>query len=196
MLKKGYVLAVGLLLLFSGCSQYVSDYSYVPRPALADVPPAPPATAPPVSAEASIIGVRYDDPKDQIPPSVEIRLRLDNNGPDKVTFDPTSLELSNAELIRFPTPIIRPPTPINLDPGQTAYVTAYFPFPTGYFYDNMDLNSLQLRWHVQIAGKWASQGAYFHRVYPYYYGPQWSYWGPPPPPPFGFYGGVVIVHRR
>ena len=39
-----------------------------------------------------------------------------------------------------------------------------------------------------IAGKVAAQGAYFHRIYPYYQGPDWGYWGPPPPP-FGFYGG-------
>lgn len=194
-LRYWYCVGVALLLpLIAGCSQYVADFSYDPRPALADVPPNPPQTAPPVSAEASIIGVRYDDPRDAIPPSVEIRLRLDNNGPEEVDFDPTTLELSNGELVRFPPPIIRPPTPITLESGQSAYITAYFPFPPPHSYDDMDLSSLQLRWRVMIAGKVAGQGAYFHRVYPYYYGPYWDYWGPPPP--FGFYGGVVVIHRR
>jgi hypothetical protein len=183
--------------LVVGCSQYVSDVSFVPRPAVADVPPTPPQTISPVSALASVIGVRYDDPRDQIPSSIEVRLRLDNNGPGSVVFSPTTMELSNGELQKYPPPIINPPDPVPLSPGQSAYVTAYFPFPPGHSYYDTDYSSLQLRWQVQIAGKVVGQGAYFRQTYPYYYydyGP-YPYWGYPPPP-YGFVGGVVIVHRR
>ena len=119
------VLRWGCSVVPAGCGVLprLWDFSYVPRPALADVPPNPPQTAPPVSAEASIIGVRYDDPKDAIPPSVEIRLRLDNNGPQEVDFDPTTLELSTGELVRFPPPMIRPPTPITLEAGQSPHMS-------------------------------------------------------------------------
>jgi len=191
MWKKGIGL-LAFIFLFSGCSIYVPDYSYVPHPAMADVPPNPPQTSPPISVSATIAGVRYDDHQNAIPSSVELRLRMDNNGPNKVVFDPMSLELSNSELVRFPQPIVRPPTPINLAPGESAYLTGYFPFPPNLSYDTMDLTTLQLRWYVQVADKWTSQSVYFHRVPPYYYGPYWSYWGPPPPP--FYYGGVVVVH--
>jgi hypothetical protein len=148
---------------------------------------------------ASIIGVRYDDPRDQIPSSVEVRLRVDNNGPASVVFSPTTMELSNGELQRFPPAIIRPPDPVSLAQGQSAYVTAYFPFPPGHSYYDTDYSAFQLQWQVQISGKIVGQGANFRRVYttyydygpyPYDYGPYYGY------PPYGYVGGVVIVHRR
>lgn len=194
-LRKWCCVGVGMLLpLVMGCSQYLNDVSYVPRPAVADVPPTPPQQIPPVSAMASVIGVRYDDPRNQIPSSVEVRLRLDNNGPGSVVFSPTTMELSNGELQKFSEPIIHPPDPVSLVQGQSAYVTAYFPFPPGHSYYDTDYSSFQLRWRVQIAGKIVGQGAYFRREYPTYYdyGP-YPYYGYPP---YGFVGGVVIVHRR
>jgi hypothetical protein len=105
-----------------------------------------------------------------------------------------SMELSNAQLVRLGPPIVRPPTPITLSPSQSAYLTAYFPFPPGLSYDEMDLNSLQLRWRVQIGPRPVGQVVYFTRVWSDYYAPGPYWYGPPPP--HGFYGGVVIVHRR
>ena len=92
---------------------------------------------------ATVIGVRYDDQQDQIPPSVEIRMNIDNNGPDTVILDPASMELSNGQLMKFAPAIVRPPTPITIGSNQAAYVTAYFPFPGGSSYDNADLSSLE-----------------------------------------------------
>jgi hypothetical protein len=120
---------------------------------------------------------------------------MDNNGPGSVVFSPTTLELSNGELQKFPPAIIRPPDPVQLSAGQSAYVTAYFPFPPGHGYYDTDYSTLQLRWRVQVDGKIIGQSAYFHRAYSSYYydyGPD-PYWGYPGP---GFVGGVVIVHRR
>ncbi|MGD0461527.1 MAG: hypothetical protein ABSB74_03460 [Tepidisphaeraceae bacterium] len=194
-LRNWYCVGVALLLpLVIGCSQYVGDVSFVPRPAVADIPPTPPQQNPPVSSMASVIGVRYEDPADEIPSSIEVRLRVDNNGPGSVVFSPTEMELSNGELQRFPPPIIRPPDPVQLPVGQSAYVTAYFPFPPGHSYYDTDYSSLQLRWRVQVDGKIVGQGAYFRREYATYYDygpyPYYSY------PSYGFVGGVVVVHRR
>jgi hypothetical protein len=199
-MRKWYCLGVALLLpLIAGCSVYVGDVSFVPHPAVADVPPTPPQQTPPVSAMASIIGVRYDSPSEQLPSSVEVRLRVDNNGPGNVVFSPTSMELSNGELQKFPPPIVRPPDPVSLVQGQSAYVTAYFPFPPGHSLYDTDYGSFQLRWRVQIDGKIVGQGAFFRRQYSTYYdygyggyGP-YPYWGYPAP---YYVGGVVVVHRR
>jgi hypothetical protein len=197
-MRNWYCIGVGLLLpLIVGCSQYVGDVSFVPHPAVADIPATQPQQNPPVTSMASVIGVRYDNPNEQIPSSVEVRLRVDNNGPGHVVFSPTTLELSNGELQKYSPPIVRPPDPISLAQGQSAYVTAYFPFPPGHSLYDTDYSSLQLRWQVQVDGKIIGQGAYFRRQYPSYYydygyGP-YPYWGYPAP----FYvGGVVVVHRR
>ena len=191
----GAVVSVFILLFIVGCSQYDQDYQYTPRPATSEIPATQPQDPPPIATMATVIGVRYDDDQDKIPPSVEIHLRIDNNGPWPALFDPMSMELSNMELARMGAPVIRPPAPISLSPGQSAYLTAYFPFPPGQSQDTMDLNSLQLRWSVQLGNRPIGQQVYFTRVWPSYYGPG-PYWYPPPPPPFGFYGGVVVVHRR
>jgi hypothetical protein len=194
------IVCLGLLLII-GCSQYVSDISFVPQPAVVDAPTTQPQQGPPpASMLVSVIGVRYDDPKDAIPPSIEIRLRVDDNGPGTLVFDPMSSELSNGQLQKFPPPLVRPQELLHLLPMQSDFVTVYFPFPPGYSYDTFDISSLQLRWRLQIDGKVLGQGVNFRRAYSYYraypyydYGPYWYY---PPPPPFFFGGGVVIVHHR
>jgi len=188
----GVILTACCLLTIVGCSQYDEDYQYTPRPVVADIPATQPQQPPPVSTSVTVIGVRYDDSQDQIPPSVEIRFRVDNNGPDSAVFYPSTLELSNAELMRFAPAIVRPPDPINIGVSQSAYLTAFFPFPAGYSTDNMDLNSLQLRWRLDIGPRPVGQVVNFTRVWRSYYDPYWYN----PGPPVGFYGGVVVVHRR
>jgi len=189
------ILCAFCLLGVVGCSQYDQDYQYSPRPALAEIPATQPQDPPPVTTNATVVGVRYADEDNHLPPCVEIRMQMDNNGSDVVTFDPMSMELRNAQLFRLGPAIVRPPTSITINPSQSAYLTAYFPFPAGASYDTMDLNSLQLRWRLQIGPRPVGQLVYFTRVWESYYGP-----GPGPywygaPPPFGWYGGVVIVHR-
>jgi len=192
----GMVLSVFCLLAVVGCSQYEEDYQYTPRPVVADIPATQPQQPPPVSTSATVIGVRYDDPDHKIPPSVELRMRIDNNGPDTVVFDPMSMEMTNAQLVRLAAPIVRPPAPITIYPAQSAYLTAFFPFPSGLSTDNVDLNSLQVRWQLDIGPKPVGQVVNFTRVWRTYYDPYpyYGYYGPPPP--YGWYGGVVVVHRR
>ena len=187
-----FLLTVPLLALLAGCSLYNYDFQYAPRPALANVPPPTTQAAPPVSVQASVIGVRNDDSSDHIPPSVEIRIRIDNNGPDTVVFDPRSMQLVNGELLMFQPPILQPSDIAGIPPAQSAVYSAFFPFPTGHGPYDIDMDSLQLRWLLQIGGRRVGQIVDFHRYYGnyYYYDPYWN------APPYYWYGGVVVVHRR
>lgn len=176
-----------------GCSTYVDGYDFTPRPALAQVPGTQPSEPPPVTASVYVAGVRYNDDDDQIPPSIEIRMSIDNTSQGMVVLNPPDLNLTNGQGFQFMPPIVRPPTPINIEPMQSAYLTAYFPFPGGTSWDNVDLSTLRLRWRLQIGPRVVGQIVYFNRVPPVYYDP---YWYGPPPPIWGYYGGVVIIHRR
>jgi hypothetical protein len=151
---------------------------------------------PTVTAYASVVGVRRDDRQQHIPLSFEVRLRLDNHGPQAVTFDPRSLDLSNGELLGFPPPIVSPPQAISVLPGQPVIVQANFPFPPGFGYDSRGMGELQLHWAVEIDGHVIPQSADFRRVHRYYYyDPYWDY------PPYGYaypgvgIGGTVIIRR-
>ena len=124
-----------------------------------------------------------------MPTSVEVRLRIDNNGTHRINFDPRSLSLMDGSLAVFPPPIVRPPTPVVLDPTQSVILTAFFPFPPGLSYEDLDMQTLQLRWKADIDGRRVGQVVYFQRARVYYY---YDY----PPPPVFVGGGVVIVHRR
>jgi hypothetical protein len=177
-----------------GCSQYVDGYDYTPRPALAQVPATQPSEPPPVSASVYVAGVRYEDDDNQIPRSVEIHMSIDNTGQDPVMLNPADLNLTNGQSLQFLPAIVRPPTPIQIAPGESAYVTSYFPFPPGTSWDNTDMSTLRLRWRLQIGPRPVGQIVYFNRVPAYYYDPYW-YYGPPAPV-WGYYGGVVIIHRR
>jgi hypothetical protein len=189
------VLFCGLMLMgVVGCSQYDDDYQYSPRPVLAQIPGTQPSDPPPVTTQVTVVGVRYNDSDHQIPPCIEIRMSLDDDSNQAVVFDPMTQRLTTGQLINFPPPIVRPPTPITLQPGQSAYLTSYFPFPLGLSQDNMDLSSLQMKWQLAIGPRVVGQVVTFTRVSTAYYGPYYGpYWYAPPP---YFVGGVVVVHRR
>ena len=189
------VLFCGLMLMgVVGCSQYDDDFQYSPRPVLAQIPATQPSGPPPVTTQVTVVGVRYNDSEHQIPPSIEIRMSMDNDSGEIVVFDPMSQRLTTGQLVNFPPPIVRPSTPVTLQPGQSAYLTSYFPFPAGSSQDNMDLSSLQMKWQLSIGPRVVGQVVNFTRVSTAYYGPYYGpYWYAPPP---YFVGGVVVVHRR
>jgi hypothetical protein len=186
---------LALLLLLGGCATYVDGYNYMPRPAVANIAPTPPQTVPPVTAFASVIGVHLPDSHQGIPLSVQVQLRIENNGPETVVFDPQSMQMLDGELLNFPPPLVWPAGSVTLAPQQAMAVSAMFPFAPGRSYDNTDLNALQLRWAVQLNGRNQGQAVSFTRIAPayYYYQPYWAY--PAPYPWFGF-GGVIVIHRR
>jgi hypothetical protein len=190
-------LMFALLFAATGCSVYLDQFKYVPRPGFAEVATSQPSQASPVTAYATVVGVRVDDPQDKIPPSVEIRLRVQNNGPWTVVFDPRSMDLMNGEVLRFAPPLLEGQPAVTLPPLASATVNTYFPFPQGYSPENTDLESLQLQWTVAIDGQPTSMGVNFHRWYhPYYYNDPY-YYDSGPDVRFGLYApGVVFVHRR
>jgi hypothetical protein len=190
-----------LLFLFAGgCSTYIEGYHFVPRPAVALVPATQPNQPPPTAAIVSVVGVRRGNGSDGVPQSVEVRMRIENNGPEMAVFDPKTMELLDGGLLEFPAPILRPPQPMTLAPGQAVVVGAFFPFPPGRSYATTDLEQLQLRWRVQVGGQEVSQAADFRRVIRAYYNPYWD----EPYPPYGYFGPFVGVgvgidvggHRR
>ena len=179
-LKVSPLVMMGILFLSAGCSPYVEGLYFSPSPAVVELTKSGAQGQAPLTALASVVGVRRADSHQNLPESIQIALRLENNGPKAVTFEPPSLQLVTGRLFVFPPPILHPPQPIELAAGQTADVTAFFPFRAGVDYDTIDLNDLRLRWVVRIDEQSIPQSAEFHRVrpiYPVYYDP----WGPPPP---------------
>jgi hypothetical protein len=166
--------------------------------------PAAPLPPPVFVTQASVIGILRQNDKINLPDSIHLRLYLDNTGTDVAKFDLGSFELMNPELLRFPAPIIPMPagTPVSanpdqfitLQPGQTRWLDAYFPFPPGRSFDNTNLSALQVRWVVRVGGRNVGQDVSFHRVREYYpyYGPGWGYGAYPYPV---VVGGFYYHHR-
>lgn len=157
------------LLCGMGCSSgsrspYAPGFRYAPEPALVDVFRRG-TKAPPLSVMVSVIGVRRADEDRRVPPSIEIRVRLENNGPARVSFDPATLQLVTGTLQPFLPPMVRPPTMIDLAAGQTQTINAQFPFPPGANYRNTNIDALRLRWQVRVDNQLVPQTALFERAY-------------------------------
>ena len=194
---RGSVLCVAVLFLI-GCAgpTYVGGYYYLPHPGLANVPASQPSQPPAVASLATVVGVRYPDDQLHLPLSVEVRLRLENNGSEPAVFDPKFMQLTTGDLVRFPPAIVNSSGPINIPVGQTALITADFPFPDSRAFDEYDLSSLHLRWTVLVGSRTCEQIVDFRLDdYPRYYGRPYSYYDDYPYP-YPVFGGVVIVHRR
>lgn len=193
------LLGVGFV---GGCGPYVEDFHYLPHPAYAEIRASTASTTqpaqPPVTANATVIGIRRADSAAHVPLSIEVRLRVDNHGPLPITFDPASLDLSTGELMRFPPPLVRPQGPVTLEPGQTLIAEAFFPFPPGASYENVNLQVLQLHWTAVVDGHPIAQTADFHRIHRYYDDPYLAYPGPYYYPYYPYYYpvGVGVVIRR
>jgi hypothetical protein len=201
-MPRQFTLAVALFALMaaSGCSPYIDGFYYAPHPAVAQIQASTTqpfqAAESPVTAYATIVGIRRYDRERHIPLSVEVRLRLDNRGPQAVWFDPRTLDLTNSELLPFPAPIVRPMQAVSILPGQPFTIKANFPLPSALSDERGGLDTLQLRWVVTIDGHAVPQIANFRRIRRYYYyDPYWDY----PPYPYGDpyvgFGGTFIFHR-
>jgi hypothetical protein len=192
-----WIILLGLLCfpVLMGCSSspYLEDYRYTPRPATARVHPANMPNAEVLTAMGSVIGVRREDSEQRIPESVEVRLRLDNTGSAPVSFDPRSMQLMTGQLVNFRVPMVRAPSPIVLEPLQSTTVTALFPIPE----NAGEMESLILKWVVEIKGQPVTQTLNFQRVYAssYYYDPYWAPYTYAGYPPQFWYGGVVVVRH-
>lgn len=181
--------------LLGGCSTYLPDYQYFPRPGVVVIPPSlqPPATqpagAPPATAaepaamnvRASVVGVRREDSGKHLPEAVEIRLQFEN-GAMPAVFDPAQVQLVTGSLVTLGPPTMYPPEPMTLAPGQQVAVLGIFPLPAGFSDSTLDLSGLRLSVPLTISGRPVQAGISFQRVNPYYvYGPypySYPYYGP------------------
>jgi hypothetical protein len=165
--RRWIPLALGAMLvsLIGGCAPaiYVPDYTFVPQPAVIDVVSHDKVGGQPLTVLATIYGVRYADESRHLPRSIEVRMRVENNGTATVHFDPNTLDLVTGSLRGFEPPALVPPRVLDLAPGERASMTAYFPFPRN---DNgpVDLQNLRLRWQVKIGDEPVPQTALFHRL--------------------------------
>ena len=156
-----------------GCASqpYLANYRYVPSPALVEVfekgaqPPRPAA-----SATALIVGVRRGG-INNAPPAVEIRMRFENTGHGHLTFDSESLRLVAGTLQTFSRPEIHGPHPLQLAPGESQTISAFFPLTSQFGPNLMGVDTLRLTWQIQIDGQPVPQTAYFDRASPTYSDP-------------------------
>ena len=164
------------LTLAGGCAPrppYFSGYRYAPAPALVDVfRKGTDSERPPLSVMVSVIGIRRGGSTVEAPPAVEVRMRFENNGKTPATFDPSTLSLVSGTLQPFLQPEVHGPKPLQLAPGQSQTISAFFPFPRGVEPGAMGLDSLRLRWQVQLDNQSIPQTAYFERTSPLYYDPE------------------------
>jgi hypothetical protein len=189
-------LAVIPVLLLVGCSPYVSGYYFTPHPGLSNVPATQPSQPVPAQVLATIIGIRNPDSKVNLPLSMEVRLMIENVGNQPVTFDARSMQLSTGDLVPFQPPLFNATSSAVIPPGQSAIVTANFPFPNGANYDQVDLSILHLRWLIRVGDREVQQIQEFRRAVYATYGYDPYYEPYPYYQPYPVVGGVVIVHRR
>lgn len=161
----------------AGCESgpYLSAYSYQPRPGIIEVRKhGAEQQAPPVTAMVSILGVRKADAEHHVPASIDVRFQFESNTNEPVSFDPSSVQLTNGMLRPLPRPYVTPPSPFQLSQGQQAEVSASFPLPANTTPEQMDLNELRLRWVVRVAGYEVPQTALFERTGSGYGGPEYQ----------------------
>lgn len=142
------IIGIGLM----GCSAYDTHYKYEPHPA--DVPVSVNGhSGPAVKALVTVMGLRRENKKLNIPTSVHVGLRFENVSDQAVRFDPSSLVLVAADLDQFPSPTTIPSDPVEVEPGKVGQVEAYFPFPGGKYPGGFDLSGLNLRWTLEVGGQ-------------------------------------------
>jgi hypothetical protein len=154
-----------LLLIAGGCGSsaptYQSIYPYMPQPAMVTIFSTK-DQKPAVDAIVSLMGVHQPD--QSAPLSMEVRMRLENKGVVAATFDPRSMSLESGALQSFDPPLVHLSQPLQIAPGQAGALTVFFPFPRGSDSRSMGLDTLRLRWEVQLDQETISQTALFKRT--------------------------------
>jgi hypothetical protein len=154
-------LLAALLALIAGCSAYDSRYEFEPRPLeVGHLVAGREDRA--ASVLASVVGVHKRDVEQDIPSSVELRLRVDSATDDEIRLGPASVQLFAANLAAFPEPVV-PGGELVVPPRGSGTLTAYFPFPDGKVPGPFDLEGVSARWKLDIGGRESTGNATFSR---------------------------------
>ena len=114
------------------------------------------------SVLVSVVGVRKRDVEQDIPSSVELRLRVDSATENEIRLYPSSVQLFAANLAAFPEPVV-PGGELVVPPRGSGTMTAYFPFPDGKVPGPFDLEGVSARWTLDIGGRESTGNATFSR---------------------------------
>ena len=158
--------AVPLLLaamMLAGCSVYDGRYAFEPPIVSVGVLDDEAVETESVRTLVSVIGVRRNDPDTGLPASVEIRVRVENDGAAPVRLEPTTLSLVAANLRAFPEPIVTDPGPVHVASGEHAIVNAYFPIERVNGTRAVDLSGLNLHWALDIGDRRVTGSSDFKR---------------------------------
>jgi hypothetical protein len=150
-----------VLPLLYACSAYDSRYEFEPRP-LEFAHALPGADDRAASALVTVVGVHKRDAEQRIPPSVEVRLRVDNNSDEEIRLDPVGVQLFAANLLQFPEPT-SPDGPLAVAPHGSGTLTVFFPFPDDKVPGAYDLEGLSARWTLVIGDRASTGNATFTR---------------------------------
>lgn len=166
-------LAVGALLIATGCQSTWYNARFTPAPVEAQVIAAgePLAQA---RVLATVLGIRRPDAEASPQGSVEVRMMVENLGATAATLDPDWLQLVDAELHAFADPRVTP-APGAIEPGASETYDVSFPLGE-VAYGDYALSGLNLRWRVVFDERSVTAGANFERyqrsaAYPGYYDP-------------------------
>ena len=159
-------LIIGAALLISvGCGTYDARFAYEPAPAETRLTETGQPEAEPVGRMlTSIIGVRRNDPNIDHPNTVQVRLRIENDGPQTIRINPTSLQLLTGNLREFGSPSTEPSGAVDVPTGERASLDAYFPFPPETNSENLNLSGLNLKLDMRIGERTEQRSVNFHRL--------------------------------
>ena len=166
--------ACAALTLLAACGTYRPGYRYGPGPVVA-------TTESRARVLASVVGLRRAS--QDVPESVEVRLRVEAPEDRAVTLDRAALRAVSADLQELPLVAFSPQGDESVSPGTAKQWTAWFGLPEGDA-DAVDLNGLDVRWRLRTGPQSVAEGhAKFERdaleaPYPLY--SPYGHWG------FGF----------
>ena len=124
-----------------------------------------------VRALVTVIGIERG--KDGKPDHTVIRVRLENIGTARATFDPALASLLTADLKPFGPVAAMPPGPGEIAPGAAGQHDLAFPLPDGRKPRDLDLSGLNFRFTVSFEDKKVTTGMTFVRT-------DWRYYDPYP----------------
>ena len=156
--RSRLALAIVAVSLLAGCATKEA------APYLPTLAPLELSTGEDAGALGALLSVAATQASGEGPARIELRLRLDNDGPRAVTLAPDALEVLTADLGSLGAPEWAPATPISVPPGASATVKALFSLPAGLDVRSESLRALNVRIALEVAGARQVRAVTFARV--------------------------------